>query len=806
MPEPGPILGTSPIRKEGLAKVTGRAQYVDDIVLPGMWHGATVRSTIARGRITSITFDPAINWSEFCIVTAADIPGENTIVHLTKDHPCLSPEFINHPAEPILLLAHPDKAALHAAVAAVHITYEELPGVFSIEGSELGAAGDPAKVIWQGDDPKHHSPNTFKTFLMQSHDDPAAHEASVAAAFAAADFIVEEEYRTGAQEQLYIENNGVIAEAFRAPDGSLESVLVSGSMQCPYYLVHALELVFNLPAEKCRVIQTETGGAFGGKEDFPSVIGSHAALLAAKSGHPVKLCYDRAEDLIATTKRHPSRTRHRTAVSREGKLLAGEIEVVIDGGAYATLSPVVLSRATIHAPGTYHWPCVTVRAKAMATNVAPHGAFRGFGAPQSLFALERHMDKIAHTLGLTPEELRRRNFLSTSMKTATGQHLSDPVDMQGMLTRALRESNYHAKRAEFERTNPTSTIKRGIGFASFLHGSGFTGSGERRLNSLVQIDLTAEGRPRILVSSTEFGQGTNTILSQVCAQTLRIPYEEVLVAQPDTSVVPNSGPTVASRTAMIVGKLIERASESLLASLAPYLAHPHATADFDYSVACDVPATYTPADFKRAARAYLAERGPLVAQARYESPGNIFWDDDKYKGDAYPTYAWAVYVAEVAVDTLTWSATVTDFHALQEVGKVMHPVLAKGQIEGGVAQGIGYALYEKCVYVDGLMRNNQMTNYIMPTSADLPPIHVHFEETPSIHGPDGAKGIGELPMDGPAPAILNAIEHATGISFTEIPLLPEDIFERMTRTPASGSEDLNAIDLDTRTEPSEVPA
>jgi CO/xanthine dehydrogenase Mo-binding subunit len=154
----------------------------------------------------------------------------------------------------------------------------------------------------------------------------------------------------------------------------------------------------------------------------------------------------------------------------------------------------------------------------------------------------------------------------------------------------------------------------------------------------------------------------------------------------------------------------------------------------------------------------------------------------------------------------TYMATCTHFYALQEVGKVMHPVLAKGQIEGGVAQGIGYALYEKCVYVDGLMRNNQMTNYIMPTSADLPPIHVHFEEVPSIHGPDGAKGIGELPMDGPAPAILNAIEHATGISFTEIPLLPEDIFERMTRTPASGSEDLNAIDLDTRTEPSEVPA
>jgi CO/xanthine dehydrogenase Mo-binding subunit len=210
---------------------------------------------------------------------------------------------------------------------------------------------------------------------------------------------------------------------------------------------------------------------------------------------------------------------------------------------------------------------------------------------------------------------------------------------------------------------------------------------------------------------------------------------------------------------------------------------------------------HTPAEFKAAALAYLRDHGPLVAEARYQAPPNIFWDDDLYRGDAYPAYAWAVYVAEVAVDTLTYAAQVTDFHALQEVGKVIHPILARGQVEGGIAQGIGYALYEKCVYADGLMRNGQMTNYIMPTSVDLPPIHVYFEETPCIHGPGGAKGIGELPMDGPAPAILNAIEHATGISFTEIPLLPEDIFERMTRTPDSGSEDLNAsVDRDTSVE------
>ena len=809
MSQGNPILGTSPLRKEGRAKVLGATQYIDDLTLPGLWHGTTIRSTIARGRIKSITFDPQINWSEYAIVRAADIPGENSIVHLTRDHPCLAATEINHVAEPILLLAHPEKSALLAARSAIHIDYDELPGVFTIEASESAVEAlhhNPnatANIIWPGSD-SGGTPNCFKQYEMYSSrasESDTTTEDDLAAAFESADFIIAGEYTTGAQEQLYIEPNGVIAECNLDPaTGRVMNVTVRGSMQCPFYLVHALALVFNLPEEKCRVIQVETGGAFGGKEDFPSVIGSHAALLAMKCGHPVKIIYDRGEDMAATTKRHPSRTRIRTAVSRDGRLLAGTIDIALDGGAYATLSPVVLSRATLHAPGPYHWPHLRVRAKAMATNIPPHGAFRGFGAPQSLFALERHIDKIAHTLGLTPEAVRRRNFLSTGDTTATGQLLTEPVDMQHLLTRALADSDYHARRAAFAASNPTSSlsgnqIKRGIGIAAFMHGAGFTGSGERRLNSLVHLDILPNGRPQILVSSTEFGQGTNTILSQVAAETLALPYDDILIAQPDTTIVPDSGPTVASRTAMIVGKLVERASNQILTTLRTQAA---------------LPTPHTRAQFIAATQRHLAHHGPLHASVRYEPATNIFWDDDLYRGDAYPAYAWAVYVAEVAVDLTTYTATVTRFDALQEVGRVLHPILAKGQIEGGIAQGIGYALYEKCVYQNGHLMNNQMTNYIMPTSADLPPIHVAFEEVLSPHGPGGAKGIGELPMDGPAPAILNAIEDATGIAFTAIPLLPEDIFERLTSYtthPHGGTEDLNpATDLDTETESPKVSA
>ena len=601
---------------------------------------------------------------------------------------------------------------------------------------------------------------------------------------------MEGEYTTGAQEQLYIEPNGVIAECLRDSAGAVESVCVRGSMQCPFYLVHALTAVFGLPAERCRVIQTETGGAFGGKEDFPSVIGSHAALLAMRCGHPVKMVYDRAEDMAATTKRHPSRTRHRTAVSQDGRLLGGTIEFAIDGGAYATLSPVVLSRGTIHAPGPYRWPYLRVRSKAMATNIAPHGAFRGFGAPQSLFALERHMDKVARVVGITPEEVRRRNFLSTGDCTATGQQLTSPVRMQELLTTALEEHGYHEKLARFPEENRHSSVKRGVGFACFMHGAGFTGSGERRLNSEVRLEVDAVSLlPVVCVSSTEFGQGTNTILCQVAADALCLPYEDVRMQLPDTQLVPNSGPTVASRTAMIVGKLVERAAGRLLAQLRDF---------------AGLGAMYTAEQFREAAGRFLREHETLQASVRYEPVKPVHWDDELYRGDAYPDYAWAVYVAEVEVDLTTYAAKVVRFDALQEVGKVLHPVLAKGQIEGGVAQGIGYALYERCEYKDGQLMNNQMTNYIMPTSADLPPIHVHFLEIPSAHGPGGAKGIGELPMDGPAPAILNAIENATGAFFVDVPLLPEDIFERFTAfaEPAhGGTEELAPeVDRDTNTE------
>ncbi len=704
-----------PVRRvEGISKLTGSAQYVDDVRLPGMIYGATIRSSVPRAKIHGITFDDGVDWREFTIVTAADIPGKNLVALIYEDQPFLAHDVVNHSQEPIVLIAHPDKDLLEKARRCVHVEYDPLPAVFDVD-----EALSARTVIWGSD-------NVFKRYTINKGD--------VDSVWSQAAFVVEGEYSTGAQEQLYIEPNGMVAQVDE--DGT---VVVRGSMQCPFYVHKALMALVHLPAEKVRVIQQETGGAFGGKEEYPSMLAGHAALLAMKAGKPVKMVYDREEDMTATTKRHPSRTRHKTAVSADGRLLAMDIEFVIDGGAYATLSGVVLSRGTIHAAGPYRCDNVRVRSTAVATNVPPHGAFRGFGAPQSLFALERHMDKVAGALNLSPEEFRARNLLRTGDTTATGQEIKDKIDLVSLQRRALDLADYGAKRNTFEQQNGTGKTKRGVGFATFFHGAGFTGSGERYLQSVVELVAHADGTVHVLTSMTEMGQGTTTILSQIAAEALGMPIACVRVIRPDTALVPNSGPTVASRTAMVVGKLVERAAGKLKEALK----HPHEL--------------------------------PLCIREQYQEPPGVFWDDSQYRGEAYGAFSYATYVAEVSVDTLTGSVQVEDFVALQEVGRVLNPTLAKGQIEGGVAQAVGYALYEKVEWREGVMANNQMTNYIMPCAVDVPNIRVFFDEIPYEHGAMGAKGIGELPMDGPAPAILNAVENALGISFQQLPLLPEDV-------------------------------
>ncbi|MDQ2964655.1 MAG: xanthine dehydrogenase family protein molybdopterin-binding subunit, partial [Chloroflexota bacterium] len=347
---PGRARTRGPLRREGPEKLTGEAKYADDLVFPGAWFGATIRSTEAHARFVGIDLGHDFDWSKVVVVSAADIPGENIVSLISDDQPVLVPVGgeIQHHSEPLALIAAPDRETLRAAKRALAVRTEPLPPVFDPVASE----------------------HVFAHYEIVAGD--------LDAGFAGADLVLEGTYRVGHQEQLYIENNAMIAVP--REDGG---VTLHGSLQCPYYVHKALKRALALDDVRAHVIQAETGGGFGGKEEYPSILAIHAALLALKCKKPVRMIYDRHEDIAATTKRHPAIVTHRTGVKRDGTLVAQDIEVVMDGGAYSTLTPVVLSRGAIHAGGPYRCPNVRIRARATRTNTPPNGAFRGFGAPQT---------------------------------------------------------------------------------------------------------------------------------------------------------------------------------------------------------------------------------------------------------------------------------------------------------------------------------------------------------------------------------------------------------------------------------------
>lgn len=730
--------GGSPPRSDGPAKVRGLARYVDDIAIDGVLYGATLRTASAGGRLHAVTFADDIDWDAFIIVTAADIPGHNYVQMIENDQPVLVKDHFRHAGEAVLLIAHADRARLAEALAG--ITLVEVP--------------DPTPVF----DIDQALRTPVEAGQRRVFTDYRIDKGCLADGEAAADVVIEACFETGAQEHVYIEPQGMLAQL--DADGVLR---VEGSMQCPYYVLDALVTALARDKHRLRVVQHTTGGGFGGKEDYPSMIACHAALLALKAGgRPVKLIYGRAEDMAFTPKRHPSRSRVRLGASRDGRLRFIDMDFALNAGAYVTLSPVVLSRGLIHAPGPYRCEHLAIRARAVATSHPPFGAFRGFGAPQSIFALEAALDQLADALQLEPAELRRRNLLRAGDSSPTGAPVSAEVDVHRVLQQALEESDYANKRRAYVQWNQRpSPLKKGIGLVTFYHGSGFTGNGELALKSKAGLRADADGRIHILTSSTEIGQGMATTFAQIVAERLGLPLDWVGLAPSDTAQVPNSGPTVASRTCMVVGRIVQDAADQLLDRLRGE---------------ADLTQDYDSAAFAHACRRLIERHGELRVIAQYRPKPGLNWDEKTFQGAAYASFAWACYVADLEVDTTTYDVRLNDFVAVQEIGTAVHPIIAKGQIEGGVAQAIGWALYENVLWDEqGLMANPRITNYILPTSADTPPIRVFFQESNADAGPGGAKGIGELPMDGPAPAIVNALRQALGANIQRLPVLPEEL-------------------------------
>ncbi|HEX5465336.1 MAG TPA: xanthine dehydrogenase family protein molybdopterin-binding subunit [Candidatus Limnocylindrales bacterium] len=725
---PVPGRAQLPPRREGPAKLTGAATFTDDLVVPGAWYGLTIRSTEPRARLVSVGFDHQFDAHDVVLVTADDIPGENVVSLISDDQPVLVPigGEIRHFAEPLALVAAPDRSAVRAARAHVIVATEPLDPVF-----------DPLE-----------SREEFSRYELERGD--------VDEAMAAADLIVDEIYRVGHQEQLYIENQAMIA--IPREDGG---VTVHGSLQCPYYIHRAMKRALRLDDDQAVVIQEETGGGFGGKEEYPSMIALHAALLARKCGKPVRMIYGRNEDISATTKRHPAIIHYRTGVAGDGRLLAHDIEIVVDGGAYRTLTPVVLSRAVLQAGGPYHCRNIRVRGRAMATNTPPNGAFRGFGAPQIGFADETQVNRVAATLDISPLVLRRQWIYRQGDTTPTGGRLDDSLGLSDVLEAATGTTQFEANRARAASQGRVGPVTSGIGLALGWHGAGLGGSGEVRTAAVASVELTADGRIRILTGSTEMGQGTKTILPQLVAEELGVPYTDVEIAPQDTSVVPDSGPTVSSRTAMVVGGLLVGAARHLRREVEERTGAPFAEA------------------YKKA--------GPLRIDERFRPYPNVTFDDEQLRGDAYPAYGWGAAVARVEVDRDTGEVHVIECTAADDLGRVIHPVLAEGQVEGGTLQAIGYATIEEIKLQGGRYLNDRLATYLIPTSLDAPKITSILVEKPFTGAPHGAKGVGELPINVAAPAVVAAIHDAIGVWINELPATPERVLQALGSFPEHAS-------------------
>lgn len=691
-------ISKSVVKKDHTVKMNGEALYVDDLKLEDMLHGKLLRSTKPCAKIKSIQFPEMPNG--YYIIDRNDVPGTNRVAIVENDTPVFAEDRVEYVSDPILMVVGEDLKIINGIINNIAIDYEEEPAIFDMRESQTAffnynyTKGDPKK------------------------------------AFEEADRIIEETFFTGHQEQAYLEPQGMIGIY---QDGK---AIVYGSMQCPFYVHGALKQVFDCTSDKIQVIQTVTGGGFGGKEDYPSVLACQVAVAAKKAGKPVKVIFDRREDISTTSKRHPSFIVYKTAI-KNGKITAMYVDVTFNSGAFTTLSPVVLQRGIIAASGVYNIEHLNVCGRAMKTNTVPNGAYRGFGGPQVFFAVEMHMTHIAKELGINPFTLKEEYLVKQGDATSTSGKYHFHVPLPELIEKLDDISDFKTKQSAYQ--NQTGRYRLGMGVSLFYHGCGFTGSGERDLiKAVAHLVKHKDDSVEILISNSDIGQGLKTTFCKIVSDILGIPIDQIKMENPDTDCVPDSGPTVASRSLMTVGKLIERASRKLKE-------------------------TWKAGEYQ-------------CIEERYVEPDFLIpFDAKAFRGDAYPTFSWGVNAIEVQIDTLTATSEIIGAWGVFDVGVPIDDNIIKGQMEGGYLQGIGYGSMEYMDANHGYIRNNSFSDYIIPTSMDVPHMKVATINNPYSEGPFGAKGAGELPLDGAAPAYVDAVENALNHRLNKAPFMPEDI-------------------------------
>ncbi len=769
--QPDGAVGAPVRRVDADDKITGRARYLDDIVLPGMAHAALVFPGLAHANVRGLDDSRARSVPGFvATLTAADVPGENQVGCVDRDQPLLAGERVRYSGDVVAITVADTPAAAREAARAVALDLEELEGVFD---AERAMRPDAPRV--------HEGNNAYLHYRV--------HRGDVDRGFDDADVIVERTFRTNHQEHSYLEPLGALAVP---EDGG--TITVYGTMQCPYYVQKAVAGVLGIPLARVRIVQTVTGGGFGGKEDVPSEICACAAVAAWRTGRPVKLVHTREEDFYRSSKRHPMVVTCKLGATRDGRFTAADIHIVADAGAYSTLTPVVLFRSVAHATGPYEIPNVRTDGYGVYTNRQTTGAFRGFGQPQTIFANESVIDEIADILGIDPIEIRLTNCLAVGKRTATGQLLKESVGLPETLAVARDESGWAERRtASGPRKDDAGAVPtdsgvthrgdrflRGIGVGSIYYGVSLGAKGLALDASGAHVNLYRDGSLRIAVGGTEMGQGLLTVLSQMASDVLGIPVASVHVDHVDTSVVPDSGPSVASRTTLMTGNAVIDAATKLRRTLAGVAAEALGGAPDAVRFENNrVHANGKSMGFEELADLCWSKNVNTAEEGWYAAPESTF--DENGQGDAYAVYSFATQVAEVEVNTRTGEVRVLRITAAHDVGHVLNPVTLEGQLQGGVLQGVGMALYESMKTDGGTILTPDFSTYILPTSLDTPEISCHTIEAPYSKGPFGAKGIGETPAMPGAVAIANAVAHATGIRFTELPITAEAVRLRLAQ-------------------------
>ena len=705
-------IGDKITRVDAAQKARGEAMYVCDLTFPDMQYAYMIRSTIPRGKILDIHLPEMPEGYHF--ISAKDIParGKNELWMIMKDWRCFAEDYVLYVGETIGLVVGPDRAVLKELKKQIKIDYEEETPAVSIDDG-INCVGGPMF-------PEKGSNVMCELFCEKGR--------PMEEVFAEADEIFEETITTPYQEHVHLETNGAIATY---EDGKF---VFYASAQCPFYIRKSIAGLLDIPYDDIIVRQTTTGGAFGGKEHFPDVI--CGALLVAENRirKPIKMIFDREEDTQFSVKRHPSKCVYKSAI-KDGKVIGMQGHVYYNCGAYLSSSYVVLQRGIFHGNGVYTIPNTYLKGEGIGTNTFPTCAFRGFGAPQTLFAVETHMNHIARHLGVDPLEFKQKHICKQGDETTTNGHIIEEVKLPEMLEVVTKESDYWRKSREY-----TPGCGKGIGIAMYNHGGAFTGNGEQAIIK-AHARLVKEGEHvTILVGSTEMGQGFKTSLRKICAATLGISMDQVDYPDPDTSKVVDSGPTAASRSTMIVGRLVERAALQ------------------------------------------MKERwneGDFAVEVEYEHPDGYPWDQSTFRGDAYLGYGWGVACVEVEVDKLTNEVKTVGIWSSHEIGKAIDELIVHGQINGGIIQSLGYGSMEKLENRKGYFRQKSMSDYVIPTSMDFPKQFYHIQENPYPWGPYGAKGMGELVFNGASAAYVDAVERALHTRFNSIPIPPEDIEEAL---------------------------